>query len=176
MIRLTIFIGYRNYVFAIVSHKTAYKFFPTVFNRRPFNRFWRFVNVVSWGQKSSEINFSEQTPGIIRLIMIRRLGRMNTWDANYCHRWSSSMGVYQSVNQSIYLSIMRAERAIMAERIEVLLNVDTTGDPRNIVLDRSSTSSRREEGGSMRPSPNHFGHLLFLLTNNKKTLKREYRK
>jgi len=46
-----------------------------------------------------------------------------------------------------------------AERIEVLLRVETLGDPRNIVLDRS----RNFFTDSMRPLPNYFDNLFALI-------------
>jgi len=57
---------------------------------------------------------------------------------------------------SVSLSVRQLHCANTAERIEVLLRVDTLGDPRNIVLDGSPDFPT----DSMRPSPNYFGHLF----------------
>jgi len=51
-----------------------------------------------------------------------------------------------------------------AEQIEILFGVNTLGGPRNIVLDwglNPHSEGRGWGGGSMQPSPNCFGLLLF---------------
>jgi len=50
------------------------------------------------------------------------------------------------IPQSVSLSVMQAGCAKTAERIDVLFGAETTGDPRNIVLDGGSHPPRRWEG------------------------------
>jgi len=68
-------------------------------------------------------------------------------DVDYCDRWSRA---------SVSLRVTRLRSANTAERIQLLRGVETAMDPRNTVLDASPDFPT----GSMRPSPNYFGHLL----------------
>jgi len=56
----------------------------------------------------------------------------------------------------LFRGFMWPRCANIAERIDVLLGVETFGDPGNIVLNRSFPMD------SMQPSPNYFGHLCSL--------------
>jgi len=61
----------------------------------------------------------------------------------------------------VCLSVRRApEPCKIAEQTDVLFGVETPADPRNIVLDEGPHLPRLGGGGSMRPFPNYFGHLL----------------
>jgi len=59
-------------------------------------------------------------------------------------------------------SVTRTECVKTAERIDVRFRVEAW-NPRNSALDGDPHSPWRWEGGSMRPLPNYFGHLLRLL-------------
>jgi len=61
---------------------------------------------------------------------------------------------------SVSLSVTRVPAEKMAERIYVLFGVESRRDPMNILLDGGPGTPVVRVGGSMRPSPVYFGHLL----------------
>jgi len=63
---------------------------------------------------------------------------------------------------SVSLSCAKA-----AERIDVLLGVETVGDSRNVVLGGGSSSPTARGRRSMPPSPNYFDNLFFLKVKGK---------
>jgi len=70
------------------------------------------------------------------------------------------------VIQGVCQSVTRHSCANMAERIEVLLGVETFRDPRKVVLDGNPDSPT----DWMRPSPNYFGHLRIMRLHRMRTM------
>jgi len=70
-------------------------------------------------------------------------------------------GICRSANKVVCLSRGRANCVKTAEQIDVFW-VKIPGDQSNIVLDLNGAIHfpRKGKGGSMRPLPNYFGHLL----------------
>jgi len=62
-----------------------------------------------------------------------------------------------------------------AERIKMLIQVNTLGGPWNIVLDGGPDPPQRGGGHSMQPSPNYFGLLFLLLSPTAQTGGSKYR-